>query len=127
MYDNLLRHKILQRLIQYKTMFSMKKDSYFSIENLHEFFPKEKRVDTALVTLISEGYVTLKKEDNRKMVNIEEKGVFAVNNSLFKKKEHNLWWTFFKDGGLVIANIVVAVIALYVVNKMTLNLLKKMI
>jgi hypothetical protein len=71
----------------------MKKEAYFNLDNLHEFFDKEKRFDTALISLLSEEYITLKKDDGFKKVNIEEKGVFAINNNTFKKENRKLLWS----------------------------------
>jgi hypothetical protein len=115
MYDNLLKQKILEKILYYKSMFFMKKEAYFNLDNLHEFFDKEKRFDTALISLLSEEYITLKKDNGFKKVNIEEKGVFAINNNTFKKENRKLMWSYTKDGGMLLATFIMtlaAVIAL---------------
>lgn len=112
MYDNRLQHKILLKLLEHKLMFQMKKDSFFSYENLAAYFTDDDKFSGASVKLLANEYIVLKKEDEIKKVNITEKGVFAVTSNLFLKRNSKLIWTAVKDYGMLVANIAVAGIAL---------------
>jgi hypothetical protein len=125
MFDNFLRHEILGQIFQYKQMFQFKKDMFVSIDNMHEFFPKQKNFDNALVNLLSRGYVTLKKEDGVQKVNIEELGVFAFSNDTLRKEQYKIWWTYFKDGATLFATILMAWIAILALNRDTSKFVEK--
>lgn len=92
-------------------MYEMKKDSFMSYDVLNTYFPKNKKFSTAVLKLFADNYVIMKKDSGIYKINIEEKGLFAATSSLFKLKENNLIWTFIKDGGSIIINIIIASIA----------------
>ena len=117
MYNNLLRHKILVKILEHKQMFEMKKESFFSLNNLAEYFPNEKMFSPAILNLMSEDYIKVKKEEGVKKINIEEKGAYAAANQFFKEKNNKLIWSGIKDYGMLLANISVAAIALIALNK----------
>ncbi|HMK04775.1 MAG TPA: hypothetical protein VK489_11310 [Ferruginibacter sp.] len=125
MFDNFLRQKILGRIIEYKQMFHFKKEQFISIANMHEFFPPEKRFDQALINLFSKGYVSLKKEDNVQMVNIEEPGVFAFSNDTLRKEQYKIWWTYFKEGATLFVAILMAWIAILALKRDTSKFAEK--
>ena len=117
MFDNFLKHNILEQILQYKTMFYMKKDVFVSLENFHEFFPKRKNFDKAFINLLSNGYISIKEEDGIKKVNLQKEGIYALNNNTFKKDEYKIWWTYIKDGGSLFLAILMAIIAIVALKK----------
>jgi len=92
-------------------MFEMKKDSFFNLENLSDYFNNNKRFNYAILNLWADGYIAIKNENNFKKINIEEKGAFAVGQDFFKEKNNNLKWSWIKDYGMLLANVAVAIVA----------------
>jgi hypothetical protein len=112
MYDNLLRHKILMKILEYKLMYEMKKESFFSYDALADHFGNKKRFSTAFLKLMEGKYVQMKKENGVKKINIEESGVFAATCEYFRQKNNRLFWMAVKDYGMLAANITVAIVAI---------------
>jgi hypothetical protein len=112
MYDYLLRHKVLMTILEHKFKYEMKKDVFFSLQTLYGYFKDDNKLSALLLNLQSEDYIKIKKEGEVKMINIEEKGVFAANNKLFLEKNHKLIWEGIRNYGMLIANIAVAIVAI---------------
>jgi hypothetical protein len=103
----------------------MKKDTYFSLDNFYEFFPKTKRFERGLVSLWSKDYISVKKEDGLRMVNITEEGAFALNDNYFRKEQYKFWWIYIKDGLTLVATILMAVIAIIALKRDTSKFVEK--
>ena len=120
MYGNRTKHKILGYYIDEMLKAQVKIPP---IKILFTTYSKnikginENKVGTYLLNMKFEGYFTFYDYPNDHLIEITNKGIEAYMGNYFLKQNNNIFWKYFMNISLTVANIVVAIAAILALTK----------
>jgi hypothetical protein len=119
MYGYYTNHKILGAYIGWQVRTKAAKDDLLSMEELCSMFPKTKFdiIAKSVMSLQLDGYLDYKKKDgsDKIWIAITQKGISAYTGRLFLRKHTECVWKIIIDIFITIANIIVAITAVWAI------------
>jgi len=128
MYNNLIKHQILESLNSVRLQNNGYTDTYFSTDLVYSNFSIHKsflwnlnKFNLVVVNLEKEGFLMRRPASVGDEICFTNKGIAALTDSKFLNENNKLIFTNLKDYGLLFCNISVAIAAIIALNRNSVN------